>query len=367
MSVRDPATRERLSSLVDHIPTQTDARLAELLVGERLRGSSQHSDRSSHRLVVVVFALALSFVALGVLIFVFNGGIGRPAASLSVPPESPTGTLIVSAGDRGSSVLYSYDLATGATTDIGTGRDAAVSPDGTKIAFRLGNANKPGGNDTQIGVMNIDGTNVQMLDVPPSIGGESGGGAGVPAWSPDGSHIAFATLLGIYVARPDGEDIHQVSHYPNTGLACYDLEPAWSPDSSKLVFAVRCDGGNQGIWSVNIDGTNRQQIAAPVDGGVIDYRFPSWSPDGASLVFEGVAKEPKPEGYSYDVYVMDAGGAVTQITSPSPCERPVWSPDGSWIACTTGQIGFVRADGSDASTLTPFPGRFVGSVVWIPD
>ena len=300
--------------------------------------------------------------------FWLAGGVQSSSApptatgTVSSPPVGLTGTLIVAAGDHGSSQLYSYDLRTGATLDLGAGRDPAVSPDGTRIAFRIGNAYRPGGNPMQIGVMNVDGTNVQVRDVSATLGAEPLG-AGAPVWSPDGSRIAFAAFAGIYTMRPDGGDLRKVSHF---GGSCYDLEPAWAPDGSKLVFAVRCGGGNQGIWSVNLDGTNRRQLAVPGDNGIIDYRYPSWSPDGTSLTFEGVSKVENPHGYSYDTYLMGPNGAVTRISRAS-CERPVWSPDGRWIECTSGQVTLVRPDGSEETTLTPVPGQFVTSVAWVPN
>ena len=114
---------------------------------------------------------------------------------------------------------------------------------------------------------------------------------------------------------------------------------------------------------MNLDGSNRQQLAAPTPGGVIDYRYPSWSPDGAALLFEGVAKD---NGYSYDSYAMDHLGSITRVTR-SPCEQPAWVSGGKWIACPRqGGVQLVQADGSGSTTLTPFPGQSVSSVSWAP-
>ncbi|MEA2520776.1 MAG: TolB protein, partial [Actinomycetota bacterium] len=281
-----------------------------------------------------------------------------PSAA-SPPPSGLTGSLVFAVGPEGSSELFGYDSAIGTATDLGPGRDPAVSPDGTQIAFRSGNADRPGGQLTQIGIMQIDGSKAHSINIPVSVGGEPLG-AGAPAWSPDGSSVAFSAGIGIYVY--DGQDVTQLTQYPGA-QSCYDLEPSWTLDGSSIVFAVRCDGGNLGIWSVDINGANRHQIAAPSPGGVIDYRYPSWSPDGASLLFEGVAKD---HGYSYDSYVMDNSGGVTRVTHSS-CERPTWVSDGNWIACpTVGGIGLARATGSDTTALTLFPRQSVSSVAWTP-
>ena len=286
---------------------------------------------------------------------------GSPSSSpTSVAPPVPglSGSLVIAVGPEGSSELFSYDLASGSTTDLGPGRDPAVSPDGTQIAFRTGNAYRPGGLPTQVGFMQIDGSHAHIINVPASVGFEPLG-AGAATWSPDGGRTAFAAGAGIYIY--DGQGVTRLTQYPGT-QGCYDLEPSWAPDGSSLVFAVRCDGGNLGIWSVDINGANRHQLAAPSPGGVIDYRYPSWSPDGATLLFEGVAKD---HGYTYDSYVMDRSGTVTRLTHTS-CERPVWVSS-QWIACpAVGGVELVRATGSDRTALAPFPGQSVSSVSWAP-
>ena len=79
---------------------------------------------------------------------------------------------------------------------------------------------------------------------------------------------------------------------------------------------------------------------------MIDYRYPSWSPDGATLLFEGVEKD---NGYSYDSYVMDHSGSVTRVTHSS-CEQPAWVSNGEWIACPTlGGIKVIRVSSSDVT------------------
>src|SRR5262249_24615400 len=67
------------------------------------------------------------------------------------------------------------------TSNPANDNDAAVSPDGSKIAFA---SNRDG--NQEIYVMNIDGTNVTRLTNNPAVDGQ-------PSWSPDGTKIAFTS------------------------------------------------------------------------------------------------------------------------------------------------------------------------------
>jgi hypothetical protein len=90
-----------------------------------------------------------------------------------------------------------------------------------------------------------------------------------PAWSPDGSKIAFEyapTGTGIATIRPDGTDRTVLTSGTN------DRDPSWSPDGSKLAFA------RSGIWTMNADGTGQTQVTATGFG-------PSWSPDGSRIAY----------------------------------------------------------------------------------
>ena len=153
--------------------------------------------------------------------------------------------LVVQEGDG---TLYLADVDGSRLALLGAGHDPAWSPDGTQLAFREG-PQRESGPPTKISVVNADGTGRRDFNLPASVGGEASGETGAPAWSPDGTEIVFASLRGIFVVDTDGSNLREVVHYTGTH-ACYDLEPTWSPDGETIAFAIVCDGESEGIWSV---------------------------------------------------------------------------------------------------------------------
>ena len=163
-------------------------------------------------------------------------------------------------------------------------------------------------------------------------------GSSDPAYSPDGSKIAFVRNgtrgYDIFVMNADGSGQKQLA---STGSA--DLQPAWSPDGKKIAFVSNTFSLNRQsdyeIWVMNANGTN----PAPITNTSYSETQPAWSPDGSKIAFssEGV-----------DVWVMDANGDnQTNITPNSPIgcsptcyqggdDAPAWSPDGSKIAYVHG-------------------------------
>ena len=112
------------------------------------------------------------------------------------------------------------------------------------------------------------------------------------ALSPDERTLALDLLGRIWVMPASG----------GTATALTDpvgdaRQPAWSPDGSRIAFQAYWDG-NYHIWSVGADGTGLRQHTR----GRFDHREPHWSPDGARLAFSS------DRGGSYDVWVMELDG-----------------------------------------------------------
>jgi hypothetical protein len=226
---------------------------------------------------------------------------------------------------------------------------------------------------------------------------------GSPAWSPDGTTIAFARSAP---ATPDQSDIWFVrpgsapTRFTNT--TAFEVHPAWTPDGQRLSFVrlmpscsaviVRLDGASVGTLPVGFhawspDGTKvsvayggcgggapnvlwlsnpagspvtpfpGNDLTSPLDG--FD-RNPSWSPDGSKVAYSTIRWSPSPDGdnTAWISVIRADGGGVTPLTTPAPLlphdyDHPAWSPDGRQIAYTTeGHIWLMESDGSHQQPIT---------------
>jgi Tol biopolymer transport system component len=209
--------------------------------------------------------------------------------------------------------------------------EPAWSPDGTKIAFA---SYRPGTSNTNVWVMNADGSGQRPLTHIRT-------GATQPAWSPDGTRIAFVadgpkSVPSIWVMNADGTGQGRIST-PASG----DSAPAWSPDGTLIAFD-RSAGDDGAIWVVRPDGTGLRKVTDPGGEG-----RPAWSPDGSRIAFVWFTAGGN------DLYVVDADGTgLRRLTNleGSP-ESPNWSPDGTQIVFSYGVTAFrggiytVEADG----------------------
>ena len=148
------------------------------------------------------------------------------------------------------------------------------------------------------------------------------------SWSPDSSHLAAALgtcsddecRTDIYTLRADGTEVTDVT--PNV---LEERDPAWSPDGSKIAFDAPSDG-NYGIHTIDPDGSGDIALTS----GNQDV-WPSWAPDGGRIAFASSRTgrsqlySMRPDGTD-ETLLTNSSGPQDQFTSPA------YSPDGTQIA-----------------------------------
>jgi TolB protein len=294
----------------------------------------------------------------GILVAGCNGGsvestdvanvtesLGEPTRDLEVPHENRWG-------------IYSLDLTT-------QGVDLIFSSPGEMTGLRSNPAEdrfvfsmKVGGSDledTEIFTVKLDGSDLRQLT-------DNNQWDVYPAWSPDGSQIAFLSWrdasLDIYTMKANGDEqkalydsgnhdadihwlgdqiaftrdsqiwimdedgagSHQLTNPPRAGewgdavLPFGDYDPRISPDGNRVVFSRMVDDrsphGNYDLLLIDVDGTNEIRLTANDHTQGIS----SWSHSGDRILFIVSAIE---DTGKYDLYMMEEDGSDTQDITPS--------------------------------------------------
>jgi Tol biopolymer transport system component len=254
------------------------------------------------------------------------------------------------------------------------------SPDGRRIAFRR--YSDPGGpnESNDLFVVRADGSGLQNLTGQGCKGGCLGNQE--PAWSPDGSRIAFVRTTepqsegvrlpstGVFVMNADGSSARRLTQRderPGTE----DHSPTWSPDGRTIAF-IRLN---------NLAGTGKQNASAlftvPSAGGEPKLLHqmpgewpgagaPDWSPDGDRILFSTYCyfRECRQPSTGAQVFTIPRrGGQPQRLTNlPGNSYNPRWSPDGKKITfvrndkvAPQGDIYTMDADGSNVAPVTSSP------------
>ena len=239
------------------------------------------------------------------------------------PVLSPDGTRI--AFRRGFVYGSIYVIATDGSEPVPVIRDTdrwdlpVWSPDSTRLAYSTATRYSEGIESNHIAVVNADGDGAANLTSDHETLGE--GRAVCPAWSPDGTHIAFAGRPGgesgdleIWVMDADGASITQLTDNLDSE-GC----PLWSPDGTRLLYTIYRDLGDlfpaSEIWVMHADGTGQRMLAETGES-------PSWSPDSTRIAYVSDRDGDR------EIFVMQADGTnQTQLTFNNDEDlAPVWSP-----------------------------------------
>ena len=199
--------------------------------------------------------------------------------------------------------------------------------------------------------MNIDGSGVTRLTSDPGIEGQ-------PAWSPDGTKIAYQGSIieqsDIFVVDATGGTPVDV-----TSTSANEASASWSPDGTQLVFMSDRDG-NEEVYRQNADGTGP---ATRLTNNPARDADPDWSPDGQKIAFFSDRPGSSCCGTVWTINATDGSGATNLTNGPIFDADPSWSPDGSRIAFVRDaggqnfEVWTALADGTDQVDLTPIGGR----------
>ena len=253
-------------------------------------------------------------------------------------------------------------------TDIpGEHRAAAWSPDGTRIAFVVRDAETP---DGSIWTANADGSGAMRL----FDGGDACDSVYHPSWSPDGSKLAMVC----YPSSSDRESsiaVLDLASMAMTTLATVawpeflDNPPRWSPDGMSIAFPIV-------HWDPTDDHLDGSLVATvPAAGGKVrlltpfktNMSSPDWRPDGSELVMNSydlgnIQDTDQPS----NLYAIKPDGTglrqltLSSVNGEMRIAQPRWTPEGTGmyvsIATTAGpgstrvnrvQPGFVDAAGGE--------------------
>jgi TolB protein len=248
----------------------------------------------------------------------------------------------------------------------------AWSPDGTRLAYWSGRDSSV----WKLTVVDADGSDPKVVaSGDASVPGIDG--SWVPAWSPDGSKLAFtASTVGgpqtacvgssdvapsfctsrVFVAEVDDDASTGARQIGDPDLSARTAE--WSPDGKTIAFSSGDAQKGIGLYLMDTDGTDVRRLGE-VTGTAWSFIVLAWSPDGRSIA--------APAGMeTMDIWEFAVDGTAVRMVSeaqevPTDQHVPAYAPDGA-LAWTDGVGTALLEAGGTPRTLAGF-----GAPTWSPD
>jgi TolB protein len=169
----------------------------------------------------------------------------------------------------------------------------------------------------------------------------------LPAWSPDGSKLAFMSNRDgnpeIYVINRDGSGLRRITNHPNA-----DVTPTWSPTGTQIAFTSD-RGGTPQVYIVNVDGTGLLRISQE---SYCDRA--TWSP----APLNEIAYTSRTGG-GYEIRIFDFGKRESRAITDGigSNESPAFAPNGRHLAFVSDRTGrpnvyTIARDGTDLRQIT---------------
>jgi dipeptidyl aminopeptidase/acylaminoacyl peptidase len=176
-----------------------------------------------------------------------------------------------------------------------------------------------------------------------------------PSLSPDGRWLLFESDQHVHICLLDGSGRRCLSESLETSSTA-----RWSPDGRQIIFTGRAKGvrdlDRRDLYRTDPEG---RELVNLTNTPATAEDFVEWSPDGQRIVF--FRHDPATKRNELVIAAADGSGARVLTTGWGAR----WSPDGRWIAYSTGKLWDLRVIGADGSNDRKLGTG--GPITWTPD
>jgi WD40 repeat protein len=298
-------------------------------------------------LILILLAALVALVLAGVIL-----SVGSPHRLPPAFGPAANGAILVDVDGQLISMRQDGSDARPIPIGLGLVHSPAFSPDGTKIAFLTGpEQRKP----QSLFLANADGSGARNVT----------GGLQIVAnpideisWSPDGQSVAFGSIADgrwkVFVVGIDGTNLRAIGGDEN------DREfPAWSPDGAWIAYRIMT-GTDTRLAIARPDGTNERVLVAG-DRAPASLAGPKWAPVGSTIAFS-VTRD------SHDRVGIVGPDTRVRLVSDPDVFGAAWSPDGRSLLATTLSNGGLILDVESWTVRTTIPRGLIDcAAMWSPD